>query len=124
MQKSAYVLLFAALTTSFGVCAKYNPPKDVPQVSHAQKIAIGEMNRLDKDRDGKLSQEEFGAKVKTYTRTEEKNLRRARKKGIYQSPDEQFKTMDKDEDGFLTFQELSAYIEEYQKLDKGRARYY
>lgn len=124
MQKMIYAALFTAVMVPFAVQAKYNPPKDVPQVSYAQKIAIGEMNRLDKDRDGKLSPEEFGAKVGTYTRTEEKNARRARKKGIYQSPTEQFKAADTDEDGFLTFQELSAYIEEYQKQDKGRARYY
>ena len=54
----------------------------------------------------------------------EGNSRRARKKGIYQTPDQQFEAADKDGDGFLTFQELSDYIEEYQKLDKGRARYY
>ena len=124
MRKTAYALLLAALTAPFGVHAKYNPPKDVPQVSYAQKIAIGEINRLDKDRDGRLSPEEFGAKVGTYTRTEEKNVRRARKKGIYQTPDQQFEAADKDGDGFLTFQELSDYVEEYQKLDKGRARYY
>lgn len=52
MRKTAYALLLAALTAPFGVHAKYNPPKDVPQVSYAQKIAIGEINRLDKDRDG------------------------------------------------------------------------
>lgn len=124
MQKMIYAALLTAVMVPLAVQAKYNPPKDVPQVSYAQKIAIGEMNRLDKDRDGKLSPEEFGAKVGTYTRTEEKNARRARKKGIYQSPTEQFKAADTDEDGFLTFQELSAYIEEYQKQDKGRARYY
>ena len=55
MRKTAYALLLAALTAPFGVHAKYNPPKDVPQVSYAQKIAIGEINRLDKDRDGRLS---------------------------------------------------------------------
>ena len=39
MRKTAYALLLAALTAPFGVHAKYNPPKDVPQVSYAQKIA-------------------------------------------------------------------------------------
>lgn len=124
MKKLAYVLIFSALLMPVAASAKYNPPKDAPQVSRAQKIAVGELNRLDADKDGKLSPEEFGAKVKMYTRTEEKKARRARKKGIYHSPSDQFALADKDEDGFLTFGELSAYIEEYQKKDKGRAQYY
>ena len=76
MRKTAYALLLAALTAPFGVHAKYNPPKDVPQVSYAQKIAIGEINRLDKDRDGRLSPEEFGAKRKTCAGPEKKAFTR------------------------------------------------
>lgn len=119
------LLLFAigALAMPATADAKYNPPPE-KRATQAQKIAIGEINRLDIDGDGKLSPEEFGAKVNSYTRTEEKNARRARKKGIYQSPETQFANADKDGDGFLSFGELSAYIAEYQKLDKGRARYY
>lgn len=124
LKNICYSIFLSVLALPCVVNAKYNPPKDVPQVSRAQKIAISEFNRLDKDGDGKLSPEEFGAKIRNYTRTEEKNIRRARKKGIYQSPEAQFAAADKDEDGFLSFNELTAYIEEYQKLDKGRARYY
>ncbi len=125
MLKSCLTALLAALMFPFPAAeAKYNPPKDVPQVSYAQKIAVSEMNRLDKDGDGKLSPEEFGAKTRTYTRTEERNVRRARKKGLYQTPEQQFEAADADGDGFLTFGELSDYIEKYQKQDKGRARYY
>lgn len=124
MKSAIYFLLLSALLAPLGANAKYNPPKDVPQVSRAQKIAVAEMNSLDKDGDGKLSPEEFGAKVKTYTRTDEKNARRARKKGFYQTPEQQFRAADKDNDGFLTYKELSDYISEYQKQDKGRAQYY
>lgn len=124
MKSAIYFLLLSALLAPLGANAKYNPPKDVPQVSRAQKIAVAEMSSLDKDGDGKLSPEEFGAKVKTYTRTDEKNVRRARKKGFYQTPEQQFQAADKDNDGFLTYKELSDYISEYQKQDKGRAQYY
>lgn len=124
MKSAIYFLLLSALLAPIEANAKYNPPKDVPQVSRAQKIAVGEMTSLDKDGDGKLSPEEFKAKVQSYTRIDEKNARRARKKGFYQTPDQQFKAADKDEDGFLTYKELSDYITEYQKQDKGRAQYY
>ena len=124
MKSAICFLLLSVIFTPLGANAKYNPPKDVPQVSRAEKIAVAEMKSLDKDGDGKLSLEEFKLKVQTYTRTDEKNARRARKKGFYQTPDQQFKTADKDEDGFLTYKELSDYISEYQKQDKGRAQYY
>ncbi len=124
MKKAICTVLFSALVIPLAANAKYNPPKDAPRITYAQKIAVTQMNSLDADGDGKLSREEFTGKVTKYTRTEEKNARRARKKGIYQTPTQQFEAADKDDDDFLTFQELSNYIAEYQKLDKGRARYY
>ncbi len=124
MKTTIYILALSALLFPMGANAKYNPPKDVPQVSQAQRIAVAEMSGLDKDEDGRLSMAEFKAKVNTYTRLDEKNARRARKKGFYQTPEQQFKAADVDNDGFLTYKELSDYITQYQKNDKGRAQYY
>lgn len=124
MHKISLAVALFALTAAFAANAKYNPPKDVPYVSAAQRAAVAEVNNLDKDNDGRLSKEEFLSKNKSYTRYAEKNIRRAKKVGIYKNPEQQFAAADKDNDGYVTFKELSDYVAEYQKQDNKRARYY
>ena len=97
--KKIFVLLFVA----FFVCeaeAKYNAPEGI--VSRSDKIANWQLDELDTDKDGKLSLDEFKRKVDNYGREERRNVRRAKKKGKYMSPEQQFKAADADEDGLLS----------------------
>lgn len=103
--------------------AKFNPPANY--ITNSQKIAMYQMNMYDADQDGKLSPEEFGNKSQVAnTRETKRQIRQAKKAGIYQAPDEQFKTIDTNNDGFITLPELNNYISEQTKATKGRVKYY
>ena len=74
--------------------AKYNAPEGI--VSRSDKIANWQLGELDADGDGKLSLDEFKRKTENYGRDERRNVRRAKKEGIYMSPEQQFKAADTD----------------------------
>lgn len=119
MMKYFILAAAAASLLSFSACAKYNPPEG--SLMRFQKVAVYEMERLDKDGDGKLSKEEFLAKGKDPSRTERRNIRRAKKEGTYMSPEAQFKAMDKNKDGYITLDEFLSFSKENFK---GKEEYY
>lgn len=103
-----YVILAAfASLLPLAAEAKYNPPEG--SLLRYQKVAIYEMERLDKDKDGKLSREEFGAKAAKLSRTDRRNIRKAKKNGSYMSPSEQFEAMDKNNDDYITLDEFISF---------------
>jgi len=119
MKYLAITTLMAYCVLSSPATAKYNPPEG--SLMRYQKVAIYEMERLDKDKDGKLSREEFGAKAKNPSRTERRNIRKAKKDGTYMSPTAQFETMDTNKDGYITLDEFLAFTRE---KFKGNEQYY
>jgi hypothetical protein len=119
------ILMFAVFTALFAMNteAKYNPPPEY--VPHWKRKAYNEFIRLDKDQDGKLSIEEFSAKHnKKMTREEQKIIRSAKKKGTYQTPEQQFQTMDTKDQGFITLDQFLPFVEKMEKDDRGKGRYY
>ena len=119
-------LFLYATVAMLAVCdaeAKYNPPANY--ITNSQKIAMYQMNMYDADNDGKLTPEEFKNKSQVAnTRETRRQVRRAKKEGIYQEPDEQFKTIDTNSDGYITLPELNKYISEQTTKTKGKVRYY
>ena len=84
-----------------------------------------QINMYDTDQDGRLSPEEFSGKSKaSETRETRRQIRRAKKEGIYQKPDDQFKTIDTNEDGYITLKELETYVHKQTKDSKGKIKYY
>lgn len=117
-----YIAAFGLLTSQ-SANAKFNPPANY--INSSQKNAMYQLNMYDEDQDGRLSREEFGAKTKyKESRETRRQIRKARKEGIYQEPDEQFDTIDKNKDGYITLRELEEYISEQSKKTNGKVRYY
>ncbi len=103
--------------------AKFNPPSDY--ITNSQRAAMYQMNLYDADHDGRLSVEEFNNKTQApQSRDTRRQIRKAKKSGIYQAPDEQFKTIDTNGDEYITLPELDNYISEQIKKTNGRVRYY
>ncbi|MBP5398936.1 MAG: EF-hand domain-containing protein [Alphaproteobacteria bacterium] len=118
------VMLTAALFAfSCEAEARFNPPDNY--VGYQQREALRQIGMYDKDNDGRLDEEEFmaktGAKV---TRETRRQIRRAKKDGVYQAPNEQFKVIDADGDGYLTYQEMEKYISEQIRKSNGKIDYY
>lgn len=114
--KKMLALLFM-LAFVYEAEAKYNAPAGI--VSRSDKIANWQMDKLDTNKDGKLSLDEFKRKVENYGRDERRNVRRAKKEGFYMSPEQQFKAADTDKDGFLSDAELSGFIREQRDDNEG-----
>lgn len=90
--------------------AKYVFPPDHQVKSRSEEIAEYQMKEYDKDGDGALSLEEFEKRFEKLTREDRRNIRRNKKNGTYQTPEEQFKEMDTNKDGFVDEKERSEYI--------------
>ena len=105
-----FLALFVLLLGMAGIAeAKYNAPEGI--VSRSDKIANWQL--------GKLSLDEFKRKTENYGRDERRNVRRAKKEGIYMSPEQQFKAADTDEDGFLSDSELAEFIRKQRDAHEG-----
>lgn len=109
------------LATTFAAEAKYVFPKDQPVRSRSEEIATYQMKEYDTDGDGVLSQEEFEKRFDKLTREDRRNIRRNKKNGTFQSPEEQFKAMDKNNDGKVDERERAEYIREQR--EKGNFLY-
>lgn len=120
------VLPFVAviiMASGVEVLAKYNPPANY--ITNSQKTAMYQMNMYDADQDGRLSLEEFSGKAKVAeTRETRRQKRQAKKEGVYQEPDEQFKTIDANGDGYITMKEMETYISKQTQKTKGKVKYY
>lgn len=122
-----YAYLTAAVIMGMAICgnvsAKYNPPANY--ITNSQKTAMYQLNMYDTDQDGRLSREEFGAKSNVKeTRETRRQIRKAKKEGVYQDPDDQFATIDTNKDDYITLPELEKYISEQTKKTKGKVKYY
>ena len=94
-------------------------------VSQHMQTAIYQIAQYDKDDDGRLSAEEFGAKdARKLTRDERRQIRKAKKEGIYQNTTDQFTTIDENSDGFLSVKELEKFIKNQSEKTNGKVRYY
>lgn len=116
-----------AVILAMAICgqadAKYNPPANY--ITNSQKTAMYQLNMYDADNDGRLSREEFGAKSNVKeTRETRRQIRKAKKEGVYQAPDQQFDTIDTNHDDYITLPELEKYISEQTKKTKGKVKYY
>ena len=121
--KKTLLLLSGTLLICANASAKYNPPANY--ISNSQKVAMYQLNMYDTDEDGKLSPEEFANKSQVQeTRETRRQIRRAKKEGVYQEPDEQFKTIDTNQDGYITLKELETYIHKQTEDTKGKIKYY
>ena len=100
----AFVILFAAGMITVGgwihAMAEEKPKADPKPSSQEEKL----FKSLDKDGDGKLSKDEFIAKVK------DKPAAKARQEAV-------FVRCDKDKDGFVTLEEYLAVMKKAKKLD-------
>ncbi len=95
--------------------AKYRAPADVK--SQGTKTSRYMFYNQDKDKDGKLTLEEF--KNQAQTRDVKQNNRYLKKKGLYLPPEKQFEIMDEDKDGKITPEDLAKFLDEQRaKLDK------
>ena len=101
--------------------AKYVFPPDHQVKSRSEEIAEYQMKEYDKDGDGALSLEEFEKRFEKLTREDRRNIRRNKKNGTYQTPEEQFKAMDKNNDGLVSEKERADYIREQR--DNGNFLY-
>ena len=109
------------------VCSVVNAKPRMPDnyVSQYMQTAIYQVGQYDKDDDGRLSAEEFGAKdSRKLTRDDRRQIRKAKKEGVYQNSTDQFATIDENADGFLTVKELEKYIKNQSERTKGKVRYY
>ena len=96
---------------TFSAQAKYKTPADVKSVGTKTSNYI--FYNQDVDKDGKLTLEEF--KNQRMTKDVEQKNRLLKKKGLYKSPEEQFKIMDEDGDGKISPEDLSKYLDEQRK---------
>ncbi|MBR1648475.1 MAG: EF-hand domain-containing protein [Alphaproteobacteria bacterium] len=118
-----WLIVAVCVLFSGAVAAKYNPPHNY--ITNSQKTAMYQMNMYDADHDGRLSQEEFENKTSVAdTRETRRQIRNAKKAGIYQEPDEQFKSIDSNNDGYITLPEMDKYISEQTQKTKGKVKYY
>ncbi len=121
--KKFYVVCLALLM-AYSV-AEAKPRMADNYVSQYMQTAIYQIAQYDKDDDGRLSPEEFGAKdTRKLTRDDRRQIRKAKKEGIYQNSTDQFTTIDENADGFLTVKELEKYIKNQSERTKGKVRYY
>ncbi|MBQ8785248.1 MAG: hypothetical protein IJZ59_04305 [Alphaproteobacteria bacterium] len=121
--KKFYVVC-SALLIAYSV-AEAKPRMADNYVSQYMQTAIYQIAQYDKDDDGRLSPEEFGAKdTRKLTRDDRRQIRKAKKEGIYQNSTDQFATIDENADGFLTVKELEKYIKNQSERTKGKVRYY
>ncbi len=104
------VVLVGVWLLSGQAWGKYTFPEGMPVKSRSEEIASYQMREYDKDKDGKLSLEEYESRFDNLTREDRRNIRRNKKNGTYKTPEEQFKEMDKDKDGFVDEQERAEYI--------------
>ena len=121
--KKFYVVCLALLM-AYSV-AEAKPRMADNYVSQYMQTTIYQIAQYDKDDDGRLSPEEFGAKdTRKLTRDDRRQIRKAKKEGIYQNSTDQFTTIDENADGFLTVKELEKYIKNQSERTKGKVRYY
>lgn len=91
--------------------AKYVAPDNVK--SRGTKVSGYMMKNQDGDGDGKLTLEEF--KNHTMTKDMKQNIRQQKKKGVYKTPEEQFKIMDEDGDGKITAEDLAKFLDKQRE---------
>lgn len=121
--KKFFIYTAVTMLATCNAEAKFNPPANY--ITNSQKIAMYQMNMYDADHDGRLSPEEFGNKSQVAkTKETERQIRQAKKAGLYQEPAEQFKTIDTNNDGYITLPEMDNYISKQTKATKGRVKYY
>ena len=96
-------------------------PKIIKLKAARKKLRLYQMKEYDEDGDGVLSLEEFEKRFDKLTREDRRNIRRNKKNGTYQSPEEQFKAMDKNGDGKVDERERAEYIREQR--DNGNYLY-
>lgn len=87
--------------------AKYSYPEGA--VTTTERKVNRRIRNYDADKDGELSLEEYQNFRKVRTRDDRRMERRAKKKGVYVSPDEVFKQMDINKDGMVTKEEMMEY---------------
>ncbi len=109
--KFAFCFFVALSVLSSAVQAKYVAPADVK--SRGTKVSNYMFYNQDADKDGKLTLEEF--KSQRMTRDVEQKNRLLKKKGLYKSPEEQFKLMDEDGDGKISPEDLAKYLDEQNR---------
>lgn len=90
-----------------GAVAKYKAPADVK--TRGTKVSSYMFYNQDADGDGQLTLEEF--KNQRLTKDVEQRNRALRKKGLYKTPEEQFKIMDEDGDGKISQSDLAKYLD-------------
>lgn len=119
-----FFVICSALLMVYSV-ANAKPRKPDNYVSGYMQTAIYQIAQYDKDDDGRLSAEEFGAKdARKLTRDERRQIRKAKKEGIYQNSTDQFTTIDENSDGFLSVKELEKFIKNQSEKTNGKVRYY
>lgn len=119
-----FFVICSALLMVYSV-ANAKPRKPDNYVSGYMQTAIYQIAQYDKDDDGRLSAEEFGAKdARKLTRDERRQIRKAKKEGIYQNSTDQFTTIDENSDGFLSVKELEKFIKNQSERTNGKVRYY
>lgn len=119
-----FFVICSALLMVYSV-ANAKPKMPDNYVSQHMQTAIYQIAQYDKDDDGRLSAEEFGAKdSRKLTRDERRQIRKAKKEGIYQNSTDQFTTIDENSDGFLSVKELEKFIKNQSEKTNGKVRYY
>ena len=113
MQKTIILSLTATLILATTANARYKYPDDVPSPYERQAIRLIEVR--DKNRDSKLSPEEYS--TFSSTRYEQNEIKRSKEKGTYIEPSNEFKLIDADEDGYLSLEEIAEY---YRKQHEGK----
>lgn len=123
MKKLFIFTCLGIIFITFNTMAKFNPPENY--IPRSTRSAMMEFYKLDVDKDGKLSPEEYRGKLnRKRTRPEEKAIRKAKKKGTYKSPDEQFAIMDEKETGFITLEQFVKFYTDMESQERGKGKYY
>ena len=87
--------------------AKYSYPEGA--VTTTERKVNRRIRNYDANQDGELSLEEYQNFRKVRTRDDRRMERRAKKKGVYVSPEDAFNKMDVNEDGVVTKDEMLEY---------------